>query len=782
MSMKQKLLITLVLLVATPMLLSVVASTWFAQDIAGGLLVEQAREKLVSVRELKKAHVEDFYASIRRHISTYAENVSVKDAAIKMGEAFYRYENEIGSHDFSQEKSSLENYYTSQFGEKYQSLNQGTRFDTSNIISQFSTGKITLQAKFIAQNSHPLGSKHLLNNTDDDSTYSELHKTYHPQFRNVLEQFGYYDIFIAHPETGDIIYSVFKELDFATSLINGPYANTGIGKAYRAAAAATEPGFIYITDFAAYPPSYEDPAAFIATPLFDEVISGQSSKLIGVIIFQIPVETLNAIMTNNQDWERVGLGKSGETYLVGKDRIMRSSSRFLLETPEVYKGIMTSRGIAKETLDKIITKGTTVTLQPVETRGVEKAIGGETGFDIFPDYRGISVLSAYTGLDIPGLDWYILSEIDEAEAFAPATVLSKSLLVSSGGAAAVMLLLAALLGWRFANRLTTPISRLEMEIGEIEKDSDLTRRLNSASNDVTVGIVESLNNMFEKLHGIVDMVAKSSKAMESASGHVNQVSTSTSQSVQRQSTETDRMTQAMEEIASTVVDVASNAGDADSAAKEANAQAIQGNDVVVAASASINDLAHEIQHTSEVISRLAQDSENIGGVLDVIRSIAEQTNLLALNAAIEAARAGEHGRGFAVVADEVRTLASRTQESTEEIQSMIERLQTGTREAVTAMTKGQEQAEVSVSQAREASEALQKITCSIGEITRMNENIASASSRQQKVSGEVSDSIRNISEISTTTTEGALKTEQASSELNQLSIDLKSAVQRFKLN
>lgn len=775
MSMKKKLMLTLVLLASIPMLVSVVAGTWFARDIAGKLLVEQAEDKLISVREFKKRTVEDFFTNIRGQISTLSENSTVVEAAKQFSDAYAGFSGEAGNIDLAKLRTGLSSFYINQFGAKYGRLNPSSALNAEGLMSKLSDNSLALQAHYISENSHALGEKDKLMRAPDSSRYSELHEIYHPQLQHFLVTFGYYDVFIVDPKSGEIIYSVFKELDFATSLLDGPYSDTGIAEAFRAANASNDPTYIYQTDFGYYTPSYEDPASFIASPIFD------GADKVGVLIFQVPADTLNAIMTSDNEWQRVGLGDSGETYLVGGDKHMRSTSRFLVETPDAYLEAMEAAGLDSRALATIQAKGITSLLQPVNTIGVDKALAGETGFDIFPDYRGISVLSAYTKLDIPGVDWVIMSEMDEEEAFAPAQTLSETLLLSSVSVAGMMLGFAVLLGWWFTSRLTNPIQRLEAEIGEIETHSDLSKRLHITSGHVTGGIADSLNKMLEKLHGTVNMVADSSVSMTDASSGMSDISTVTSKDVLAQKEETDRVAVAMEKMTATVADVATTADEANSAAKEANTQANQGNSVVTSATRSIGELASEVQRASDVIAKLASEADNIGGVLDVIRGIAEQTNLLALNAAIEAARAGEQGRGFAVVADEVRTLASRTQESTEEIQKMIEGLQTGARDAVSVMEHGQQQAEVSVTQANEASDALQKITDTIAQITQMNERIAQASSEQRAVTDNVTKSINRISTISDSTTSNARKTEEAGVELNRLASDLNSVVSQFKL-
>ena len=228
-------------------------------------------------------------------------------------------------------------------------------------------------------------------------------------------------------------------------------------------------------------------------------------------------------------------------------------------------------------------------------------------------------------------------------------------------------------------------------------------------------------------------------------------------------------------------EMAQNGSEAAKAVRAAEEETGKGHQVVSEAIASIQSLAGEIDNASQVIERLAADSQDIGSVLDVIKGIAEQTNLLALNAAIEAARAGEQGRGFAVVADEVRTLASRTQESTDEIQQTIEKLQARAREAVTAMQAGSERANGSLGQVEEGNASLNRIVTSVSTITDMINQIASATDEQSMVSEEINRSIVAIRDVSSEVSDGAAQTEVASNEIAKLAVDLKTAVNQFKV-
>ena len=322
---------------------------------------------------------------------------------------------------------------------------------------------------------------------------------------------------------------------------------------------------------------------------------------------------------------------------------------------------------------------------------------------------------------------------------------------------------------------------LQSSMTQIEENNDLTIRAQVNNNDEIGLMATSLNSMLEKFEALVQQISSTSTHLATSADEVSSVSRESAKHIQNQRSETDMVATAMNEMSATVQEVAGSAESAASAANSANNEAQSGSAIVKETAQVIAQLAHDVSSASEVIHQLELDSEGIGSILDVIKNIAEQTNLLALNAAIEAARAGEQGRGFAVVADEVRTLASRTQESTHEIEEMISKLQSGSKNAVAVMEKGSEQAKKGEAQAQEAAESLEAITLSVSTINEMNTQIASASEEQSATANEMNRNIINISEASELTEKGSSQTMNAASELAKLASELQNLVRQFKI-
>jgi methyl-accepting chemotaxis protein len=345
----------------------------------------------------------------------------------------------------------------------------------------------------------------------------------------------------------------------------------------------------------------------------------------------------------------------------------------------------------------------------------------------------------------------------------------------------LVLLVAAVSTYAATQRLVG--RRLELfnrTLEELFRDArQLKRRFERSGSDEVGRLAARLNVLLEMVQSIAQRVTTATGRLVVAVAQSSEVTERNTASILQQQSETDQVATSMTEMAATVRDVAKNAAKAEQAARAADDEAKRGREVVSDTVASIQSLAAEVERAAGVIQNLQKDSEAIGAVLDVIKGIAEQTNLLALNAAIEAARAGEQGRGFAVVADEVRTLASRTQHSTQEIQEMIERLQAGAQQAVEAMAASRRRAEENVEQANLAGQSLGSINGAVATIREMNAQIASAAEQQSAVAAEINRNIMRISELANTSAEGVRQHKEVSGEFGRLSVEFQGFIADF---
>lgn len=349
-----------------------------------------AFQRLEGIRNLKRDQVERYFKIIQGQILTFSTNQMVVDTMRDLSTAYDEAVAALSTEQPPKIDGSLRDYYQNQFAPEYKQQN-GKEIQVDALLSPLSAETRLMQSRYISNNPHPLGNKHLLDGAEDGTAYSAQHAAVHPIFRSYMEEFGYYDIFLADPVDGTIIYSVFKELDYATSLKHGPYAESGIGQAWKEAMALPQGKFAQI-DFDRYGPSYDAPAGFISTPVFDQ------GERIGVLIFQMPVDRIIDIMSDTS-----GLGETGETILVGPDYLMRSDSRL----EKQYHTLRNS--FANPDKGK------------VDTRATRSAIEqNQPGTAVVTDYRKERTLISWVPVEVaPGIRYSLSAKMDIAEAFIP---------------------------------------------------------------------------------------------------------------------------------------------------------------------------------------------------------------------------------------------------------------------------------------------------------------------------------------------------------------------------
>jgi len=775
MRIQSKITVSFVGLLALALVALAAVISYVAHTNTLAALDEQSRQRLVALRHLKQEQIQDYFSLIQQQLTSQAQSTMVQVAvqAFRMGVDRYVFESDAV--DKTQQKNTLTRYYQQTVKPRYQALNPDATLNIEQLLAPLADSSIALQSQLLANNPNALDSKQQLSDLGDRSTYNTFHSLYHPIFQRFAATFHFQDIYIVDHVTGTVLYSVNKQIDFATSLKQGPFSQTGLAAAFNAAL-TLKAGQFTMTDFAPYTPVFETPAAFVATPI---TVNG---ALDGVLIYRLGIEPINDIMTFKGHWQEAGLGDTGHSYLVGADNTLRSEHRLWLQAREQFNARAKQSGLDHQTLNAMMHRGSTFGLMAMNSESIRAAQTGKAGFTTHTGLFGDRLYSAFTPLKIGSLNWSLVVEEQVADVRAHSAQLTQKMLFYAVIGTLFMLLLGISAAMYIGRRLATPMQRMNAKVQYIADHLNISTRFNPPENnqDELAEVSTAINHLLDSVEAVVKDVETTeqdlTESLTQLSETIHDVRTaSTQQEVMTTGLLTNirDMTQSSHSLTQAVTDNHLSSSDT---VDQANTgiRATEHNQSIT------QKLSTVLQETAAHVSQVAENTDSIVSVLDVIQSITEQTSLLALNAAIEAARAGEQGRGFAVVADEVRTLAKRTQDSTHEIKDIIERLQKGSQSSVAAMENAQTIVEETLASSAQVSNAFTAINRKISAISDQNESISDTSYQQTELSEGMSQAVEAISEAARRNQQLMEKMHSVNQKVVSANALLNKSVGRFK--
>ncbi len=773
MTLKGRLLLAIIPLVALSVIIIAVVSYRVGVGESTVALEAASLDKLTIENVQTREAITEYVEFLSAQVSNYSSSSIIKNAADTFIPAFAAYDEQRAALSSSQQQA-LSRYYTEVFATRFKERNARAYPNPGELLAPLTAVGKRLQYDFIAGSDFPIGEKDALTALPNQTDYAKAHRQFHPEIRNFLRQFGYYDIFIADISSGNIVYSVFKELDYATSLKSGPYANTGIGQAFKKAASLQDASGVAVSVLDTYVPSYNAMAGFLASPI---EINGVREA---VLIFQMPLDKISRILTHNYKWKARGFGDSGETYLVSPEGFLVNESRFFVEDESAYLSALAEK--YPDVVDVIRDANTSVGIQPVNSDAARRALAGESGFTMLNDYRDVEVYSYFAPVDIGGETYALLAEIDVDEALQPARELGKKLLISTIIEASVVVIIAVLVALWLARRLVRPLDRVGDACTDLAQgDGNLTIQLEKSSIPEINRIIVPLNQFMAQVRDIVATVKDNADSLASASEELSAITEQSTKTTTQQRDETHIAASAVEELSTSIEDVARSTVDTRDSGLKALASLKENMERADLAAKNIKLLVQLIRDSSEVIGSLKDEVNQITTVLNVITSIADQTNLLALNAAIEAARAGDAGRGFSVVADEVRALATRSQENTVEIGNIVSKMTSSSEQSVVAMEKAATAADGGIHLVDLVTTAMNELSETIVRVQELADTVAAAAEEQHVTSKSVSENVSRISEMSADIDLGARHSSESAAELAKIAAQTKDMVARFKV-
>jgi methyl-accepting chemotaxis protein len=830
-SIRSRVLFGTLALAIIPLIIAAFIIGYLSYQSAKDSVQSRVTSQLESLRVVQTAQIKSYFESLGQTLKVTAANPTVVTQFKRFRDIYSTVSSTISATP-AEQRAAVREYFTTHFTEEFKRRNAGKDVDMGAVVDGLPEATIALQYLYIARNPNKLGEKNKLDAAEGDSSgFTEVHAQFQPWVRKVIDQYGLYDFFLVDM-SGNVVFTYFKEADFASSLVDGPYAGTNIGDAFVEARDEEDTNSVYLADYRPYLPSYDDQAAFMSVPIME------GAEKIGVFIVQVPIEKVNDLMTFRKDWVNSGLGKTGQTLIVGADKLSRNISREMVQDSATYFKELSALKVNQAFIKEMGTRNSDIATQELSSEGINAALADKTGSGTYINHLGKSVLGSYAPIKVLGQSWNILAEIESDEAFQPAQVLLKKIGIAAVSTTLVLSLLGFIFASGLARSINRPIAHLQATVQEVtsgnldarskmegtdelgqlgnafdnlldERVSQLVQSaheneiLNNsvieimqslgqlAQNDLTVkipvtgdvtgAISDAINLVTTETGGALKQVLSISANVARASTQVRQRAAEVMASAEKNGVEVSSASRELEGAATALNQIAAQAQSANQAAERAIAATSQALKIVSETVQGVSLSRDQIRETEKRLKRLGERSQEITTVVNIINQIAERTSVLALNAGMQAAAAGEAGRGFALVADEVKRLAESARDATRQIGTLVNGIQADSGDTIRTMNETITQVVEISKLAERAGEQMEKtLTATDGLVGSVRE-IASTTASQARASDMLLQRAHNIEQSNKDTLNQLNAQREETGRLMQYSKALVDTVRVFKL-
>ncbi|WP_049631091.1 methyl-accepting chemotaxis protein [Cellvibrio sp. pealriver] len=698
MKISARLMLGAIAMTGIAVVLAAGTTSWLALKESKQALSQNLEQQFQALAESRAQAIQSQFTSYSDLLLSLSHGRMTQEAVFALVRPFASYRYEVSPLSIEELRSQLTQWYQQTYLPYDRQSNRTAAPDTSQWVQQFSLETLLIQHHYLQQNSQPMGQLDLMDDAADATIYGQQHRRYQSSFRDLVNRFGFSDLLLVDSQSLAVIYSVAKTPVLGSSLKDEPFSKSPLATLAQQLQNA-DGNQLLLSEFHHNQWRFGEHLVYLGVPVFHDAQS--PTKAIGFLIAEIPAARLTNIISANQRWQTLGLGNTGDIYLVDSHHSLITGLRAEQEQPETQTG----------------------GYRTINTVPVNQALDGKRGVGEQQDYRQQTVVSSWQPLQIHNQSFALIAQQSPEEVFSSLDHLEFTVWRSVIIACLVLSIIAAGFAYVFAQFIGNPLKQLAQTIKTAAQEKNLASQFAVQRNDELGDIGRSLNYLFSELNSVMHQVNSSSE--QSLQGALENVTTTRQcrDETARQRHEMNHVGAETEAVVKSMSDITHRLNAVTQKINQAMLAASDGKSRATRVAMQMQTLAEQVGDSCSTLGELRTATDNIGSVLDTIHSVAEQTNLLALNAAIEAARAGEHGRGFAVVAEEVRRLSFDTQKATGEINKMIDHLRTTVLQISEGLEAEQKTAQACLQETNATQESLAHVQHAVADANTIAQHI-----------------------------------------------------------